>query len=143
MADEYGKLPANDSLKGDYDVGYGKPPKHTRFKPGQSGNPRGKPKRAKGLKTDLREEMAERVTIKENGKRIKVTKQRLMIKALAKKAANGDVKAAGQLVSLTIQSFGLEDRREGKTELSKHDQALLADVEKHLSDNQESADGTE
>ena len=140
MSNDQEKLPTDDRLKSDYDVGYGKPPKHTRFKPGQSGNPRGKPKGSKGLKTDLREEMAERVTIKENGKRIKVTKQRLMIKALAKKAANGDVKAAGQLVSLTIQSFGLEDRREGKSELSKHDQALLADVEKHFFHNMESND---
>lgn len=119
--------------KANYDVGYKKPPKRSQFKPGQSGNPKGKPKGAKGLKTDLREEMAERVTINENGKRIKVTKQRLMIKALAQKAAKGDVKAAAQLVSLTIQSFGLEDRRDGKSQLSKHDSALLAGFEEHLS----------
>ncbi len=142
MSDDHEKLPTDDGLKSDYDVGYGKPPKQTRFKPGQSGNPRGKPKGSKGLKTDLREEMAERVTIKENGKRIKITKQRLMIKALAKKAANGDVKAAGQLVSLTIQSFGLEDRRDGKSELSKQDQSLLADLEKQLTGKRASCDGS-
>jgi hypothetical protein len=39
---------------GDYEVGYGKPPKHTRFRKGQSGNPGGRPRgmtpgRAKAL----------------------------------------------------------------------------------------------
>ena len=35
---------ADDKDKRDYEIGYGKPPKQTRFKPGQSGNPRGRPK---------------------------------------------------------------------------------------------------
>jgi hypothetical protein len=43
----------------DYDVGHAKPPKHTRFQPGQSGNPRGRPKGTKNLKTDLIEELGE------------------------------------------------------------------------------------
>ena len=35
---------ADQSAEGDYEVGYGKPPKHSRFKPGQSGNPKGRPR---------------------------------------------------------------------------------------------------
>jgi Family of unknown function (DUF5681) len=38
---------------GDYEVGYGKLPRHTRFVKGQSGNPRGRPPGAKNLKTML------------------------------------------------------------------------------------------
>ena len=38
-------------------VGYKHPPKHTRFKPGQSGNPRGRPKRARSLKAEFLEEL--------------------------------------------------------------------------------------
>ena len=44
-----------DEADDEYDVGYKKPPKRTQFKPGQSGNPRGRPKGTKNLKTDLAE----------------------------------------------------------------------------------------
>ena len=50
-----------------YDVGFGKPPKNSRFKPGQSGNPKGRPKGAKGLRTELKEELSERISVTEGG----------------------------------------------------------------------------
>ncbi len=53
------KKPAANGSGSDYEVGYGKPPRHTRFQPGRSGNPRGRPKDTKNLKTDLIEELAE------------------------------------------------------------------------------------
>src|SRR5215469_15592455 len=52
----------------DYEVGYGKPPRHTRFKKGQSGNPRGRPCGSKNLKTLLSEALSEPVIITENGR---------------------------------------------------------------------------
>ncbi|MEQ8402159.1 MAG: DUF5681 domain-containing protein [Silicimonas sp.] len=82
----------------DYEVGYGKPPKEHRFKPGQSGNESGRPKGARDLKTDLAEELEEKVTVTENGKRFQVTKRRLIIKGQVNKAAKGDTKAAEQTV---------------------------------------------
>ena len=48
-------------MSGDHKVGYGKPPAETRFKPGHSGNPRGRPKGSKNYKTILMERMRERV----------------------------------------------------------------------------------
>ena len=53
----------------DYEVGYRKPPKHTRFKPGRSGNPRGRAKETRNLRTDLVDELAERILISEGGRR--------------------------------------------------------------------------
>ena len=48
---------------GDYGVGYGRPPRHTRFAKGQSGNPRGRPCGAKNFMTLLEEALDELVTV--------------------------------------------------------------------------------
>jgi hypothetical protein len=116
--------PANNQ---DDKVGYGRPPKHTQFKAGQSGNPAGRPRGAKNLKTDLIEELAERVSITENGRALKVSKQRLMLKALTAKAVKGDTKAASILIGLLAQTMGLDPPIDPKLDLTAEDDAILAD----------------
>ena len=64
----------------DYEVGYGKPPRHTRFKKGQSGNPRGRPCGSKNLKTLLSEALNEPVIVTENGRRRKITKREAIVR---------------------------------------------------------------
>jgi len=107
------------------DVGYGKPPRKHQFKPGQSGNPNGRRKGSKGFKTELKEELNERVPITIDGKRRNISKRRLIIKALAAKAAKGNVAAADKLISLVIQFEGIEDQRTQVRPLSENDQAIL------------------
>ncbi|EAQ96142.1 DUF5681 domain-containing protein [Congregibacter litoralis] len=92
----------------DYEVGFGKPPKHTQFKKGQSGNPKGRPKGIKNLNTDLEEELNQKIIITEGGISQEITKQRAMIKTLFVKAMKGDTRAAGVLINLTL---GLENSR--------------------------------
>ena len=58
---------ANVRSTGHHQVGYGRPPLHTRFKPGQSGNPKGRPKGAKNEDTILREIMNRPIDIREGG----------------------------------------------------------------------------
>ncbi len=91
-------------------IGYKKPPRRTQFQPGQSGNPKGRPKR-RG-KTELESigavvvsEMNETVEVTENGKRINITKLRLALKQIMAKSAQGDLSAARMFVNL-VQKFG-------------------------------------
>ena len=77
----------------DYDMGYGKPPRHTRFVKGQSGNPRGRPSGAKNFTTLLSEALNEPVIVTENGGRRKVTKRQAIITQLVNRSATADFRA--------------------------------------------------
>jgi hypothetical protein len=83
-----------------YEIGYGKPPPHTRFKKGQSGNPRGRPPGAKNLKTLLSEALNEMVVVTENGGRRKVTKRRAIITQLVNRSATADFRAIKILLDI-------------------------------------------
>jgi hypothetical protein len=114
--------------KGDYEVGYGKPPKHSRFPPGHSGNPKGKQKGKKGLKTDLADELDAKQTIQINGKPVTGRRQKLVVMALAARAAAGDLKAARTLLPLIVQVLGTEDRGTERRRLLPQDQAILDEM---------------
>ena len=86
----------------DYDVGYKKPPNSNQFQPGQSGNPKGRPKGVKNLATDLEEELEQFVVVHEGNQTLKVTKQRAMLKSLFAKAMKGDVRASAALINLIV-----------------------------------------
>ena len=84
----------------DYEVGYRKPPRSTRFKKGQSGNPRGRSSGSKNLSTLLSEALNEPVTVTENGRRRKVSKRETIIKQLVNQSANGDWRAVKMLLEI-------------------------------------------
>src|ERR1700749_3999720 len=72
-----------------YEVGYGKPPKNTRFKKGLSGNPTGCPKRPPDFDAALLREAKSRITIIENGRRIRVSKHDIIVKQFINNATKG------------------------------------------------------
>jgi hypothetical protein len=89
-----------------YRVGKGRPPLATRFKTGQSGNPKGRPKRGKGLpgiRKDLaritRKVLDRKISVRENGKMRWISKREAIVEIVAQKALQGDLKAATQLLS--------------------------------------------
>jgi len=84
----------------DYEVGYGKPPRHTRFKKGQSGNPRGRPSGSKNLSTLMSEALNELVVVAENGGRRKITKRQAIITQLVNRSAKGDWRAVKILLDI-------------------------------------------
>src|SRR5271156_317311 len=87
-------------MTGDDDVGYRRPPRATRFKPGQSGNPKSRPKGSANLATDLAAELNEQITVREGGQARRLTKQRALIKSLTARALQGDVRATTALLAL-------------------------------------------
>jgi len=85
--------------KGPYEVGFGKPPPSSQFKPGQSGNPNGRPRGAKNFATAIEQELDTRVTVTENGRRRRISKREVIAKHLVNKAAGGDLKAIPLLLN--------------------------------------------
>lgn len=83
-----------------YETGYGKPPVSNRFKKGQSGNPKGRPKGSKSSVSAINRILRERVIINEGGRRKTVTKLDAGIKQIANKGASGDLAALRLLITL-------------------------------------------
>ncbi len=86
-----------------YEVGYRKPPKQSQFKRGESGNPKGRPKDTRNLKTELEEELKQRVVVREGGNALRVSKRRGLLKSLCNKALQGDPRAMRILLELIMR----------------------------------------
>jgi len=90
----------NDFDARDYEVGYGKPPKHTRFKKGQSGNPKGRPKGEKNFATIIDDVLGATIVITENGQQRTASKAEAMVMSLTAKAIKGNARAAQTIIKL-------------------------------------------
>ena len=85
----------------DYSVGYKRPPRHKQFKPGQSGNPKGRPRKQKSIAACLREELYRVVTVTVNGKQRKMPLIEAFLNKTVHQAVAGDARARGDLIRLT------------------------------------------
>jgi hypothetical protein len=87
-----------EERKSRYEVGYGKPPMKGRFSKGRSGNPKGRPKKAKGFRTIVRQQLETPVEVRINGRVTKISKRELIISQMVNKAATGDSRSAELLL---------------------------------------------
>ena len=95
---------------GDYEVGYGKPPKHTRFKPGQSGNPKGRPKGQRNFSTVFDEALNEKISLREGEQTRRVSKLDGLVRVTINNALKGDPKAFASFVQLArMRGFAAEE----------------------------------
>jgi hypothetical protein len=103
-------------------VGYGKPPRATQFKPGQSGNPKGRPKGRKSETTMLNELLFQKIKIREGGRERRITLFEGMLRRFAEDSLKGNIKAAAFL----FNRFSLA-RPDGsdEAELTDDDKAIL------------------
>ena len=114
-------------------VGYKSPPLHTRFRKGQSGNPRGRPRGAKNLKTELLEELGETLVVQEGSSRKRVTKKRALIKSLIAKGLKGDTAAIARLFELYARVQGLEaEAPELRQKLTAEEREVLEAMQSRL-----------
>ena len=111
---------------GDYEVGYGKPPRDGRFKRGQSGNPKGRPTRKRSLATVLEDVLGEGVlAVVGNGRHKKMTKLQATITQLVNKAASGDPKATQTLLAQLRDTECRSDPGSADTAVTDADQQII------------------
>ena len=92
--------PAEKTAPADQAVGYCRPPVQSRFRKGQSGNPRGRPAQGRTMPEAIMRELHGKVSVTENGERRKVARIDVAARQLANKAAGGDLAAMRLIAQL-------------------------------------------
>lgn len=122
-----------DNSKNEYEVGYKHPPRKYQFKPGQSGNPKGRPKANRDFSLDITDELNEIISIKESGKVKKITKKRALAKRLVNDALSGKV-ASTKIITSILASIPIKQEDLDK-ELSVDDAQILKDYIERITNN--------
>lgn len=115
----------NDNDDDDDKVGYGKPPQQNRFKKGQSGNPKGRPKGTRNFRTDLEDVLKAKVRISEDGCSKAVSSQMAALMRLREKALNGDGRALDRMLALAAEHSVEKEARSAERQLSANEEDIL------------------
>jgi hypothetical protein len=114
------------------DVGPGKPPKDSRFKPGQSGNPKGRPKGRMNIRTVIDRELRRIVTVTEDGKPRRMTTQEVIIRRLAHEGIKGRHQSTELLMRLGGIGNGEETQAVNPSQSTLPDKDALMRIMKRL-----------
>jgi hypothetical protein len=123
-------MPPDDER--DYEVGYGKPPRHTRFAKGQSGNPRGRPAGAKNMKTLLNKALNELVIVTEHGGRRKVSKREAIVTQLVNRSVKADFKAIPIVLGMLREIEADTDPHAAEPTFTEADQQIIRRIRARL-----------
>jgi hypothetical protein len=113
-------------------VGPGKPPRHTRFQPGQSGNPNGRPKGSKNFATILQQQLRKKVTITVDGKSKRMAVQEVIARRLANDSMKGTTKAMELLIRLTSAKSNAGPGNDAARETLLPDNDALRRIQKRI-----------
>jgi hypothetical protein len=113
------------STPGDYAIGYRRPPEATQFKPGQSGNPKGRPKGSRSVGAILQGVIQQKVAVSENGKTKRLSALEVMFRRLANDALRGDARAMKLLLSLVDRYGDSAETALPLSEMLAEDRAIL------------------
>jgi hypothetical protein len=109
-----------------YSVGYGRPPKETQFKPGTSGNAKGRPKGTRPIGAILQDIIQQKISVTEGGKTRRITTLEVMFRRLANDAMRSDQKAIKLLLSLADRYAGSPETVLQLREMLNEDEEILA-----------------
>jgi hypothetical protein len=109
-----------------YRIGYGKPPEHTRFRPGVSGNPTGKREGARNLSTAVKKALLVPVKLKDGGEARKVSTQEAVLMRLREKALKGDARSLDRMIDLARQ-FNNDPHANSTSHSSPEDEETILD----------------
>jgi hypothetical protein len=120
----------------DYDVGYRRPPKATRFTAGKSGNPKGRPKGSRSIGAILQTIIRQKISVTENGKTRRMSALEVMFRRLVNDAMRSDARALKLLLSLV-------DRYGDSPEAALHLDDVLAEDREILAQYLQEAAGSD
>jgi Family of unknown function (DUF5681) len=107
-------------------IGYGKPPEQTKFKKkGQSGNPYGRPKGSRNLKTLINRELNTTITIEQAGKKRKIRRKDALVKSLVHDALKGRDRPREKVFDYVDRAETLDDAGPTQSELAERDAQIL------------------
>ena len=109
----------------DKEVGYKKPPKDTRFKPGQSGNPKGRPKADVSMRQLIKKLGSEKLAVDSERGRVKIPAVELVLRQLRHQALKGDKTAIKQFTTMWLDSVGYGESDVTMRSLTEEDRAIL------------------
>lgn len=126
----------NDSSPPTPNVGYRRPPHHSQFKKGQSGNPKGRPKGSKNMATYFDKELNEKIMVVENGVRKRIPKKHAIAKRIVSKAAAGDPKMVSLLLNeerSTIHQAGVAP---AETPITEEDERVFESLIRRIRESE-------
>lgn len=95
---------------GQYEIGYGRPPVHTRFRKGQSGNPKGRPRGRRSIGAELDRILCQQIAVREGGAAASVTKRQALLMSLLTSAIKGNTRSATLVLRLVEMRDQERDR---------------------------------
>ena len=116
----------------DYVVGYGKPPVHSRFQKGRSGNPKGRPRGRRNMSTLLSATLNGWVTVVENGRRKEITKREAIVTQLVNKSAAADLKATQIVLAMLREVESQDDGSADPAVFAEADHEIIRRIQARL-----------